>query len=283
MKSRILAILSFIFLIILVSNQNIKFIEPRKQEVTAIKSVDLVKSITLTSDAIKYDERIGFERSLQVNFELPIVSDIAINRYLDSLAQEIKNSTKSDFNFQVKVINYGDLINAFTFPAGYCYVYRGLIETTANEDELFGMLAHEWGHAISRDNSSNNSIVRDIEVSADHISLKILKHNNRNTHATFSLLNRIDAIANINIGGTNPKPNLRQRLESIKNIIQDTSPKLNLLPEYEYWTMRSRLAHLKSEERFIVSPSYLTIDLSDHQDVRVRNIMQKKKKLNRKR
>ena len=283
MKSRILAILSFIFLIILISNQEIRFSKLNKQESKTTRFRAPIKSPVLAYGDIDHDKKLGFERSLQVNFELPIVSDIAVNRYLDSLAQEIKNSTKSDFNFQVKVVNYEDIINAFTFPAGYCYVYRGLIETTANEDELFGMLAHEWGHAISRDDSSNNSIVRDIEVSADHISLKILKHNNRNTHATFSLLKRIDTITNINIGSTNSKPNLRQRLESIKNIIQDTPPKLNLLPEYEYLAMRSRLASLKSEERFIISPSYLTINLGDHKDVRVKNIMQKKKKLNRKR
>jgi hypothetical protein len=47
------------------------------------------------------------------------------------------------------VIDSSDL-NAFTLPGGYLYLYRGLIETTGNEAELAGVIAHEVAHLAAR-------------------------------------------------------------------------------------------------------------------------------------
>jgi beta-barrel assembly-enhancing protease len=41
-------------------------------------------------------------------------------------------------------------INAFSVPGGHIYVYRGLIERTANLSELAGVLGHEIAHVAER-------------------------------------------------------------------------------------------------------------------------------------
>jgi Zn-dependent protease with chaperone function len=41
--------------------------------------------------------------------------------------------------------------NAFALPAGYIYVYEGLIAKSEHPDELAGVIAHELGHVANRD------------------------------------------------------------------------------------------------------------------------------------
>jgi len=50
-------------------------------------------------------------------------------------------------NYTVKVIVSKD-VNAFTLPNGHIYVYQGLIDYAASDDELAGVLAHEIGHNV---------------------------------------------------------------------------------------------------------------------------------------
>lgn len=41
-------------------------------------------------------------------------------------------------------------INAFAAPGGYVFVTRGLVARLNNEDELAGVMAHEWGHVEAK-------------------------------------------------------------------------------------------------------------------------------------
>ena len=54
-------------------------------------------------------------------------------------------SPRPGVNYTVKVIEDKD-INAFTLPGGRIYVYRGLLDFAASDDEIAGILAHEIGH-----------------------------------------------------------------------------------------------------------------------------------------
>lgn len=51
-----------------------------------------------------------------------------------------------DFDYTFKVIDDND-INAFSFPGGAIYVYKGLLDFVKSDDELAGVLAHEVAHA----------------------------------------------------------------------------------------------------------------------------------------
>lgn len=54
-------------------------------------------------------------------------------------------SPRPDVDYRVKVIEDKD-INAFTLPGGRIYLYRGLLDFAASDDEIAGVLAHEIGH-----------------------------------------------------------------------------------------------------------------------------------------
>jgi len=48
------------------------------------------------------------------------------------------------------VLDNPNQINAFALPAGFLYVYTGLLLAADNEAELAGILAHEIGHVVGR-------------------------------------------------------------------------------------------------------------------------------------
>ena len=54
-------------------------------------------------------------------------------------------SQRPDVPYVVKVVEDKD-INAFTLPGGRIYMYRGLLDFAASDDEIAGVLAHEIGH-----------------------------------------------------------------------------------------------------------------------------------------
>ena len=65
---------------------------------------------------------------------------------LNGMAQKLGAvSLRPDIPYVVKVIEDKD-VNAFTLPDGKIYIYRGLLDFAASDDEIAGVLAHEIGH-----------------------------------------------------------------------------------------------------------------------------------------
>jgi hypothetical protein len=65
---------------------------------------------------------------------------------LNKMAEVLgKASARPQIKYTVKVIDDKD-VNAFTLPNGHIYVYKGLLDFVASDDELAGVLAHEIGH-----------------------------------------------------------------------------------------------------------------------------------------
>jgi len=48
-----------------------------------------------------------------------------------------------------------DVPNAFALPGGKIYLFDGLLQKAHNSDEIAGVLAHEMGHVVHRDNMRN--------------------------------------------------------------------------------------------------------------------------------
>lgn len=88
---------------------------------------------------------------------------------------------------RVNIINRDDVLNAFSTPGGYLYVYTGLIKYLDQEDHLAGVLAHEIAHAEKRHGSLrlqkeygaealNTFLLLTVPISTrDYIHAKILK------------------------------------------------------------------------------------------------------------
>jgi len=76
-----------------------------------------------------------------------------LNDYLQKIGERILHSMPStQLQFKFQLINR-PIVNAFTMPGGRIYVTRKLVASARSEDELAGVLAHEIGHAMSRDPS----------------------------------------------------------------------------------------------------------------------------------
>lgn len=62
---------------------------------------------------------------------------------------------RTEFPWQVKIIQDDNTLNAFCAPGGYIYVYTGLIKYLDTEDQLAGVMGHEIAHADKRHVTDN--------------------------------------------------------------------------------------------------------------------------------
>ncbi len=117
-----------------------------------------LKKLNLFS--IEDDKALGLQVSNQIASEpgtyplLPERGNEEVYRFIRTITNNILNSGtvshKDDFNWQVKIIDDPETLNAFATPGGYIYVYTGLIKFLDSEDELAGVMGHEIAHADLR-------------------------------------------------------------------------------------------------------------------------------------
>lgn len=94
--------------------------------------------------------QMGQSYSTQLNATLPVVTDPAIQSYINQLGNSIAKLTgRADLDWHFFVVNT-DVVNAFALPGGYIYVNRGVIERATAMDELAGVMGHEIGHVVKR-------------------------------------------------------------------------------------------------------------------------------------
>lgn len=96
------------------------------------------------------DVSLGNEFAHELEPQQPLLDDPIVTAYVENLVTRIGAvSDMPNLRFKSHVID-ADVLNAFAVPGGNLYVYRGLIEATATEAELVGVLAHEVAHVTGR-------------------------------------------------------------------------------------------------------------------------------------
>lgn len=94
--------------------------------------------------------QMGQQEAAQVDAQLPMLNDPAIDAYVNQLGQDIASHTsRADLQWHFAVVNT-DVVNAFALPGGYVYVNRGVLERATKMDELAGVLGHEIEHVVRR-------------------------------------------------------------------------------------------------------------------------------------
>ncbi len=79
-----------------------------------------------------------------------LVRDPAINRRVDLIGQTLTRcSDRPELAWRFGVLASND-VNAFSAPAGYVFITRGLYRLAATDDMLAGVLAHEIEHVCER-------------------------------------------------------------------------------------------------------------------------------------
>lgn len=126
------------------------------------------KAISSTSKALdnaniftaEDDIRLGKQVRDEINSDTkqyPVLSENSnreLYKYIQGLRDVILNTNtlkyKDQFEWEIKIIDDKETLNAFATPGGYIYIYTGLIKFLDSEDELLGVLGHEMAHADRR-------------------------------------------------------------------------------------------------------------------------------------
>lgn len=80
-------------------------------------------------------------------------TDAYLTRYVNLIGKTVALNSDKPFTYggyHFAVLET-DEINAFAAPGGTIFITRGMIRTTANEDELAAVIAHEVAHISKRD------------------------------------------------------------------------------------------------------------------------------------
>jgi Zn-dependent protease with chaperone function len=107
-----------------------------------------------------YDNMIGAEYGELYAAQLPVLRNTRIQREVEDLGMYLVHTYYGEevppFDFEFYVVNL-DVINAFAFPGGKIFVFRGLLEDLESEAELAGVLSHELGHVVARHGTKSMS------------------------------------------------------------------------------------------------------------------------------
>jgi beta-barrel assembly-enhancing protease len=119
--------------------------------------------------SVDQEVQAGKEYSAQVEKEMPLVNDAALNSYVSRLGQKLAaKAPGNQYPYTFKVVNQKE-INAFALPGGPIYINLGTIQAAANESELAGVMAHEISHVVMR-----HSVNQASKQAAAQIPLAIL-------------------------------------------------------------------------------------------------------------
>jgi predicted Zn-dependent protease len=97
---------------------------------------------------IPVDEEISVGREAAQKFERgQRMMDGPMLDRIQSIGERVARvSGRDDLPFTFNLVD-SDSINAITFPGGFIYVFRGLMDLEPDDDELAGILGHEIAHS----------------------------------------------------------------------------------------------------------------------------------------
>lgn len=110
--------------------------------------------------SVQDDIELGMQVSGEIEADpssYPILSETLypeayahLNRITNEILDNAPLNYRNEFEWEVKIVEGDDVLNAFCTPGGYIYVYTGLIKFLDSEDQLAGVMGHEIAHADLR-------------------------------------------------------------------------------------------------------------------------------------
>jgi beta-barrel assembly-enhancing protease len=107
--------------------------------------------------SIEDEVKLGGQLNQQISGdtkENPYLNSTFAIDYLQNIIKEIIKSPFINytdvFHYNIHIIQRNDIINAFSVPGGYIYIYTGLLKFIDDEATLAAILAHEIAHVERR-------------------------------------------------------------------------------------------------------------------------------------
>jgi len=105
---------------------------------------------SIFSYGLKEEKELGDKFNVLVRSKLPMVEDSEVVEYVRDVVYRLARQVPPQpFKFTVAVVQ-DNAINAFAAPAGYVFVFTGLVLNMEHESEVAGVLAHEMAHVTQR-------------------------------------------------------------------------------------------------------------------------------------
>lgn len=97
------------------------------------------------------ERTMGAQLAEQINQQEKLLADPDIQSYINEIGNRLARTVdRRDVEYQFRVIDSPDTVNAFALPGGYMYIYTGLMLLCENEAELASVMAHEIAHVAAR-------------------------------------------------------------------------------------------------------------------------------------
>jgi predicted Zn-dependent protease len=116
-----------------------------------IYTLILVFAISSLSFALTYDEEKKFGKEIyrEIVQAIPVNNDPYISLTADIIKKRLEEKAMMPFPVTLTIID-SETIDAFATMGGYVYITTGLIGMCDKEEELAGVIAHEFGHVKKR-------------------------------------------------------------------------------------------------------------------------------------
>jgi|UniRef100_A0A7C5PCD1 predicted Zn-dependent protease len=117
---------------------------------TLTSSMILPKSASASLISTQEEIKIGRDASKSFEKKYGLYYDQYWNEKVSSIgARLVSVCDRKDLPYSFKIVNINQ-INAVSFPGGFIYVYKGLLNFVKSDDELACVLGHEIGHVCRR-------------------------------------------------------------------------------------------------------------------------------------
>ncbi len=104
----------------------------------------------LFSFDLKDERELGEKFNALIRARMPLIEDTEVNDYVTGVVERlVRVMPPQPFQFNVSIIE-NNAVNAFAGPAGYVFVFTGLLLQMEHESEMAGVLAHELAHVSQR-------------------------------------------------------------------------------------------------------------------------------------
>lgn len=96
------------------------------------------------------ERNLGASVAASVEKEMKIDTEVDVNERMRAILKRIVDvSDRKDLIYTIRVIDE-DVMNAFSLPGGYIYMYKGLIDKLKTDDQIAGVIGHEVAHVVAK-------------------------------------------------------------------------------------------------------------------------------------